>query len=825
MEYRTDLAIRNHGGDLFELTGDGGCAAFESAGSAIGAAIEMQRALVEGDLAVRVGVYSGEAERRHGDWFGIPLNRCARVMALGHGGQILVGASTAQLVPRSGFDGTWSLRDLGVHVLRDIDEPVVVHQAVADGLPDGFPPLVSASRVVSLPAPRDRLIGRDGDIDDGVEAFASHRLVTVCGVGGAGKTRLAIEVARRLSEQYSATVFVDLSLAVRDSQVLTATTNAHGLSDTGIEQLDLLTSHLATRSSLLLFDNAEHRLDATCELAEAMLDRCPSSVILVTSREPLGLSGERVFRVRSLDPDTAGVELLRERVGQPIDESQAVQLCEHLDGIPLAIELAAARIRSLGIDEVLANIGDRFRLLVGGRRAQGRQSTLHATLVWSYELLNDDERTLLRRLAVFAGGFPARAVAVVCDDPTSVIPPREVLAGLVDKSMVAFEAGRHRLLETVRLFAQEQLLAAGETDAYRDKHAAWLRDELREQQWVSSTLQMPLVPEISNIRAAADWLDDAGRHDELLELVVRSEGVRYQIPGGDREFHPKVASAFERCGRDVDDEMSVLACAVLAATAPTAAEAFQWVGRGHGLDPYDELPNARTIGLMHRMANASVDPHGALRELVELAALPGGLDPEVALTCRQFQAQISFELGDVDRAETILESGFDDRTCMYWYGPITTLVVLRAVTGDVAGAHDALERIGPHERSGMRITPLALSSINVHLAVARSDVAAAGSALRGLEALRDDVRLTLNDAADHHWCNAAADLAGLVGDIDAAAVLVSGATATRRVETHPFVISTLTRRYEHDPAWQAAMARTPSLDDAIAAARRLARST
>jgi len=313
MEQVTDLEIRRHGGELFKLTGDGGCAAFESAGAAIDAAIDMQRALLDGDLAVRVGVYSGEAERRNGDWFGVPLNRCARLMALGHGGQILVAASTAQLLPRSGSQGPWSLRDLGVHVLRDIDEPVVVHQAVADGLPHEFSPLASATRVVSLPAPRDRLIGRDADIDEIVEAFTSYRLVTICGVGGAGKTRLAVEAARRLSEQYSSTVFVDLSLAAHDSQVLSATTNAHGLSDAGTEPLELLTSHLATRSSLLLFDNAEHLLDATCDLAETLLDRCAIDRLADTLSEQFQSGAVRVERSDAEHPLAAHPERLTAR--------------------------------------------------------------------------------------------------------------------------------------------------------------------------------------------------------------------------------------------------------------------------------------------------------------------------------------------------------------------------------------------------------------------------------------------------------------------------------------------------------------------------------
>jgi predicted ATPase/class 3 adenylate cyclase len=823
MEQTTALHIGRHGGELFKLTGDGGCAAFESARGALTAAIDMQRALLVDDLRVRVGVYSGEAEHRNGDWFGVPLNRCARLMALGHGGQILVAASTAQLLPRTADDARWSLRDLGVHLLRDIDEPVVVYQSVAEGLPDEFPPLATVSRVVALPATRDRLIGRDDDVEEIVAAFAAHRLVTICGIGGAGKTRLAVEVARSLGDDYSSTVFVDLSLAAHDSQVVSTAINSFGLSDAGVEPLELLTSHLQGRSALLVLDNAEHLLDPTCDLVEAILDHCPSAVILVTSREPLGVSGERVFRVRSLDPSTTGVELLRDRVGQPIDGPKAVELCEHLDGIPLAIELAAARIRSLGIDEVLDNIGDRFRLLVGGRRAQGRQATLQATLVWSHELLDGDERAMLRRLSVFSGGFPARAVDAVCGDPSSSTAPRETLAALVDKSMVTLDAGRHRLLETVRLFAQERLLEAGEVDEYRDRHARWVLDEARRLGMLSSTLQQHLIPEINNIRAALDWLEETDRPCQLLETVTWTAAIWYSVPGGDPEFHPRVLSAFERCGDDADHSLALLTYAVLAATAPTSAEAFAWAQRGHALDPTHEVAAARTVGLMHYVALATTDPHAALRGLAELPTLPGGVGSEVELACTMFRSQILFELGDQPAAESVLESILDDRTCIYWRGPVTSLVMLRAVTGDIVGAEAVLAEIEHDIPADLRITDVGLAGVRVHLAVARGDVAAAGSALRKLEAMRDDVRLTATDAVDHVWFNAAADAAAMIGDLGGAAILVSGAMATRHIESHPFVIGTLRQRHGEDPAWQAAVARSPSIVDAIATARRIAR--
>jgi hypothetical protein len=269
--------------------------------------------------------------------------------------------------------------------------------------------------------------------------------------------------------------------------------------------------------------------------------------------------------------------------------------------------------------------------------------------------------------------------------------------------------------------------------------------------------------------------------------------------------------------------MAVLACAVLAATAPTAIESFRWVERGHALDPDNEVRLGRTLGMMHCVALSLNDADAALQGLADLIALPGGVDPEVALGCKMFRSQITFELGNVAEADRILASILDDRSSILWYGPITSLVVLRAVNGDIAGAEDALSHVMQYEESGTRITRFAIAAIAVHLCVARGDIDAAGSALRRFEAIYDDRRFTVNDAADHYWCNAAAHLAALVGDIDAAAVLVAGATATRRLETHPFITGTLRKRYEHEPAWQAAMARTPTSEDAFAAARRLAR--
>ncbi len=640
-EHSAKDVIGAHSGDLFKLTGDGGCAAFESASNALESAIELQRAHVGSSTPARVALLSGEAEHTDADWFGTPLNRCARLMGLGHGGQILVAGSTALLLET----GDWALRDLGVHRLRDVPDPVVVHQVLADGLDSEFPPLRSEVRFVSLPTSRDRLVGREMDIGLIADEVGGRRLITLTGVGGTGKTRLAVEVARTCSPEFEMTAFVDLAVVGQESQVPRAAMTALDLVAPGLEPTAaLVAAFIDHRAALLVIDNAEHVLDATADLVETVLDACPDARILVTSREPLGVRGEHVMGVRSLDPQTTAVELFCDRVGRPVDLAVTAELCARLDGIPLAIELAAARARSLGVEEVLTNVADRFKLLVGSRRASGRQATLHATLLWSHDLLQPDEQTLLRRLAVFAGGFTPATVEIVCGTGA-----RLVLSSLVDKSLVVFddETHRHRLLETVRLFALERLDDAGEAAEIRDRHARWLIEALHALPSGSYTDTIFFTPEAANVRAAADWLCAEGRGREALLLLADSGGMWAGLRM-DREVGPVIVDLYGQCEDELSTCERVSICTLLEVLL-TESTPLDWAHRAVAADP-DHVCAATDAARIFLLAGrAYTDPAGALEVLVQLGELR--LDPEFALFRHMIEANARFVLGDFDGAE------------------------------------------------------------------------------------------------------------------------------------------------------------------------------
>ncbi len=340
---------------MFKLVGDGGWVAFESASGAVEAARALMLERSEGALPARVAMYSGEAEQQaDGDWLGVPLNRCARLLSLGHPGQVLVAGSTALLV---GVDRR-VLRELGLYHLRDVDEPIVVYQLVSEGLAAEFPPLRSDVQHVSLPVPRDRLVGRANELEHVGSLLRDHRLLTLTGVGGTGRTRLAIESARRVADNFELTAFVDLSALTQAGQIIPAVLDAAGAMMGGDQTAaaDVLAVVFGLRRVLLVVDNAEHLLDGVGDLCDTVLDRCPHVRLLVMSREPLGVTGEQVWRVPSLETRGAAVELFWEHAGADVAESVAIEVCERLDGIPLAIELAGARARSLGAEEVLANL-------------------------------------------------------------------------------------------------------------------------------------------------------------------------------------------------------------------------------------------------------------------------------------------------------------------------------------------------------------------------------------------------------------------------------------------------------------------------------------
>ncbi len=456
--------VKRHGGDLFKHTGDGICAAFGAPSDALAAAVEAQ---TEVALPVRMGLHTGEAERRDGDYFGPTLNLCARVMDAGHAGQILLSEVTTSLV-----DGVTTV-DLGAHVLKGIERPQRIFQVGADE----FPPL-RVPRSSNLPGSLTSLIGRDALVAEVTAAVDGSRLVTLTGTGGVGKTRLALAVAEASEALFDAVAFVGLQEVADGDDVVPAVCRALRLKTPSI---DSITVSLSRRRALVWVDNCEHVLDAVADLVETLLADLPTCHVLATSREGLAVSGERVIPVPGLsndDADAAGAVLFTERVRQrdpsfaPDDASLEVirTICDRLDGLPLAIELAAARIGVLTPTELRDRLDDRFGVLTGGRRrrSRDRQRTLRETVDWSYDLLDADERRAFERLSVFAGSFDlAGAVAVIEGHHEAEV--LDLVEALVDKSLldVGDHAGarRYRYLETIRSYAEDRLADRGDTDA------------------------------------------------------------------------------------------------------------------------------------------------------------------------------------------------------------------------------------------------------------------------------------------------------------------------------------------------------------------------
>jgi predicted ATPase/class 3 adenylate cyclase len=521
-------AIEEHGGFMFKHTGDGVCAAFVSPMGAVDAAVAAQRAL---QLPVRMGLATGEAEVRGADYFGAVLNRAARVMAAGHGGQILIDAATAELL--SGIN----LADLGARRLRDISKPINVFQVVVHGLRTDFPALRTLdSTPGNLRPPTTSFLGREAEIADLQTALKAHRLVTLTGPGGVGKTRLAVEVAARLAPEFSDGVWVIELAPVGDpTAVAEAVAATLGITQQpGMNLADSVAAALEGRSRLLVLDNCEHVLDAAADLIDAILHHSATVTILATSREGLRLADEQLWPVPSLDThggaDSTAAVLFVERAQavaptfalSGTDDAGAVaEVCRRLDGIPLAIELAASRMQSMTAAELHDRLDDRFRLLTGSRRGLERHQTLRQAVQWSYDLLDDSEKTLLARCSVFAGGFDLAAACALADsgDELAVL---DLLDALVRKSLlIAGQASartRYSMLETIRQFAEEQLVNTGEADRTRDAHAHYfaaregdvlaLWDGPRQRETYDF-----LARELPNLRAAFRWSVDRGDLD------------------------------------------------------------------------------------------------------------------------------------------------------------------------------------------------------------------------------------------------------------------------------------------------------------------------
>src|SRR5882757_1938616 len=527
-------AIEEHDGFIFSHSGDGVVAAFASPRSAVEAAIQAQLDL---ELPVRMGMATGEAELRDGDYFGVVLNRAARVMAVGHGGQVLLADSTAILL--SGVD----LLDLGPRRLRDVPIPVGVFQVRASGLGTEFPSLRALDTASgNLRPATTSLIGRESEVDAIKTAVRSHRLVTLTGVGGVGKTRLALEVAAHLADEFPDGAWVFELAAVTDpASVPDAVAAVLGITQQpGKTVSESVAAALEGRSRLLVFDNCEHVLNAAADLIEAILARSVTVKMLATSREGLRVADEQLWPVPSLDVlsgvDSAAATLFMQRAaavapGISLAGAEAdavVEICRRFDGIPLAIELAASRMQSMTVTELRDRLDDRFRLLVGSRRGLERHQTLRHAVQWSHDLLDDTEKALLARCSVFGGGFDLAAACAVGgggDDLTTL----DVLAALVRKSLLVADrsSGRTRfsMLETIRQFAEEQLVASGAATEARTAHARYFAEREADimSLWDSPRQREAydwFTLELANLRAAFRWATDHGDLDVAAPIAT-----------------------------------------------------------------------------------------------------------------------------------------------------------------------------------------------------------------------------------------------------------------------------------------------------------------
>lgn len=539
-------SIEAHGGYVFKVVGDSFYAAFATAPDAVSAAVRAQRLLsatdfssVEG-LRVRMALHTGDAEQREDDYFGPTVNRVARLLAIGHGGQVLVSGTAADLL-----DGTLppehELRDLGLHGLKDLSRAERVFQLHAPQLDDSFPALRSLDALPNnLPIQLTSFVGREDEVRELASLLQRGPLVTVAGPGGVGKTRCALQAGANLLEAFRDGVWlVDLAPLVDTSLVAsTIATTLRVRAAANRPLLDTVVDYLAPRQLLLILDNCEHVIGEARSVTAELLRRCPSVRIIATSREPLNVAGEQVLRLPSLDV-SEGAALFAERsrsagvrfvLGD--ENSDAVTaIVTRLDGMPLAIELAAARARALSPAQIAARLDERFRVLTGGdRSALPRRQALRATIDWSYDLLDERERALFRRLAIFPGAFDLAAATAIGNTSGELdeLDVLDLVSALVDKSLVlaepAGEERRYRLLQSMREYGLERLREGGEERDAADRHARYyagwtaslapLVDELEDELW-----KCRAAPELDNIRTAIDWTL-VQRHDPAVGITL-----------------------------------------------------------------------------------------------------------------------------------------------------------------------------------------------------------------------------------------------------------------------------------------------------------------
>jgi len=554
-------AIESHGGGVLGTEGDAVFASFPRARDALAAAVEGQRLLAAHpwperiSLRVRMGVHTGEPLKSEIGYVGIDLHRAARIAAAGHGGQILISETTRALV-QNDLPAETSIRDLGEHRLKDLARAERLSQITIADLPNTFPPLKTLDALPhNLPIQLTSFVGREKEVSEIRHLLTTSRLLALVGPGGAGKTRLAIHTAAEVLEAFKDGVWlVEFGPLSDPAMVPQVTASVMGIREPARGAMEALLDAVQARTALIIFDNCEHVLEGCAELARSLLLSAPRLQIMATSREPLSVPGEVTYRVlplslpmprKQLPPlqelstfESVRLFVDRATAAQPTftlteDNARSVaEICWRLDGIPLAIELAAARIKVLSPEQIAARLNNRFRLLTGGSRTVlPHHRTLQAALDWSTELLGPREKTLLRRLSVFSGWCTLDAVESICSDKdTAQEDILDLLTSLVDKSLVIAEQvhgeARYRLLETVREYSRDGLVEAGEAVDFRNRHLRWYaalmeraEPELqgpRQETWLTR-----LEAEHENVRGALEWgMIEEGDTESGLRLAA-----------------------------------------------------------------------------------------------------------------------------------------------------------------------------------------------------------------------------------------------------------------------------------------------------------------
>lgn len=587
-----DAAAARHGGTRVDAAGDGLFISFATARGALSAAVEAQRELAAhawpdgAEVRVRVGIHTGEPMSASTGLVGLDVHRAARICAAGHGGQILVSQAARSLVGSALPEGI-ALRDLGDHRLRGLESAERLYQVVAPGLEDNFPPVRTLDTLPNnLPRQLSTFIGREAEIEAAEARLAGATLLTLTGAGGVGKTRLALEVAAHVASSYPDGVWLVELASVIDGELVddavAAALRVKQRPGTGI--IDALVEAIGEQRVLLVLDNCEHLVEPVVTMVDELMRRCPALQVLATSREALGIAGESLLPVpsMSLPEPTAAVDVAaladfdavrlfvdRARAVQPsfaltpANADAVAQICRRLDGIPLAVELAAARVRALPPAQIAARLDDRFRLLTGGSRtALPRHRTLRAAMDWSFDLLSPVEQAIFPRLSVFAGSFSLEAAeAVATGGPVEAIDVLDLLGRLVDRSLLVAEEhpseARFRMLETIRGYAQERLAESGEAAARYDAHRGWFTGlvERARTAFLSGAIQPEWVARLAadhdNLRAALRWAhEDPDGAD--AELTLASGLWRFwEVQGHLEEGSTWLERALARLGGEV----------------------------------------------------------------------------------------------------------------------------------------------------------------------------------------------------------------------------------------------------------------------------------